>query len=85
MNLASIAGATPLYAVINTEWAPRTRFPQPQATQFQKTTHLELMKALRETEASRYTERDTPIFVGSLASVRELLDSLDGARTRVET
>jgi chlorite dismutase len=46
---------------------------------------LELMKALRETEASRYTERDTPIFVGSLASVRELLDSLDGARTRVES
>jgi chlorite dismutase len=46
---------------------------------------LELMKTLRETEASRYTERDTPIFVGSLASIRELLDSLDGTRTRVES
>ena len=28
---------------------------------------LQLMKTLRETEASRYTERDTPIFVGDRA------------------
>jgi chlorite dismutase len=40
---------------------------------------LELMKTLRETEASRYTERDTPIFVGTLQEIRPLLDSLDGA------
>jgi len=40
---------------------------------------LELMMALRETEASRYTERDTPIFVGALEGIRSLLDSLDGA------
>ena len=40
---------------------------------------LELMKTLRETEASRYTERDTPIFVGTLNEVREILGSLDGA------
>jgi len=46
---------------------------------------LELMMTLRETEASRYTERDTPIFVGTLAGIREILDSLDGAPTRVET
>ncbi len=26
---------------------------------------LQLMMTLRETEASRYTERDTPIFVGT--------------------
>jgi uncharacterized protein len=45
-NLASSAGATPLYTVINTEWAPRSRFPQPQAVQFQRTTYLELMEAL---------------------------------------
>ena len=46
VNLTSIAGATPLYAVINTEWAPRSRFPQPQTVSFQKTTYLELMDAL---------------------------------------
>jgi chlorite dismutase len=43
---------------------------------------LELMKTLRETEASRYTERDTPIFVGTAEDIRSILDSLDGARAR---
>jgi uncharacterized protein len=54
-NLASTAGATPLYAVINTEWAPRSRFPQPQAVQFQKSTYLELMKALLDAHANPNT------------------------------
>jgi chlorite dismutase len=44
---------------------------------------LQLMMTLRDTEASRYTERDTPIFVGSAQEIRELLDSLDGASSRV--
>jgi chlorite dismutase len=46
---------------------------------------LELMMTLRETEASRYTERDTPIFVGAAEEIRGILDSLDGASARVET
>ena len=46
VKLASAAGATPLYAALNTQWSPRSRFPQPQAVQNQKTTHLELMDAL---------------------------------------
>ena len=45
---------------------------------------LQLMMTLRETEASRYTERDTPIFVGTAEEIRSILDSLDGAATRVE-
>ena len=44
---------------------------------------LQLMMTLRETEASRYTERDTPIFVGTAQEIRGLLDSLDGAASRV--
>ncbi len=44
---------------------------------------LHLMMALRETEASRYTERDTPIFVGVLDEIRSILGSLDGARAHV--
>ena len=44
---------------------------------------LELMKALRETEASLYTLRDTPIFVGAAQPLREILDALDGARAVV--
>jgi chlorite dismutase len=45
---------------------------------------LELMMTLRETEASRYTQRDTPIFVGQAAPIRSILDALDGAAARVE-
>jgi ankyrin repeat protein len=46
VKLASIHGLTPLYAAINTYWHPRSRYPQPQAVQLQKTTHYELMQAL---------------------------------------
>ena len=44
---------------------------------------LELMMTLRETEASRYTERDTPIFVGEQMEIRAALDRLDGAAAHV--
>jgi ankyrin repeat protein len=46
VNLMSNAGAGPLYAIINAQWRPRSRFPQPHAAEFQKTTHLEVMEAL---------------------------------------
>lgn len=45
---------------------------------------MELMLRLRESEASRYTERDTPIFVGRRVDIRAALDLLDGAAARVE-
>jgi chlorite dismutase len=45
---------------------------------------MHLMLTLRESEASRYTERDTPIFVGQLMDIRAALDRLDGVGTRVE-
>ncbi len=45
---------------------------------------MHLMLTLRESEASRYTERDTPIFVGEHVTIREALDRLDGAAVRVE-
>src|SRR5947207_11979752 len=44
---------------------------------------MHLMLTLRDTEASRYTERDTPIFVGRLAEIRKALDELDGARISI--
>jgi chlorite dismutase len=44
---------------------------------------MHLMLKLRESEASRYTERDTPIFVGRGCEIREALDALDGARAGV--
>jgi chlorite dismutase len=45
---------------------------------------MHLMLTLRESEASRYTERDTPIFVGQAMEIRAALDALDGAASRVE-
>jgi chlorite dismutase len=45
---------------------------------------MHLMLTLRESEASRYTERDTPIFVGQHMDIRAALDRLDGASLRVE-
>jgi chlorite dismutase len=45
---------------------------------------MHLMLTLRESEASRYTERDTPIFVGQHVDIRAALAALDGAASRVE-
>jgi chlorite dismutase len=45
---------------------------------------MHLMLTLRDTEASRYTERDTPIFVGQRLEIRATLDRLDGVGARIE-
>ena len=44
---------------------------------------MHLMLRLRESEASRYTERDTPIFVGQQLDIRAVLDRLDGTSVAV--
>jgi chlorite dismutase len=44
---------------------------------------MHLMLTLRESEASRYTERDTPIFVGKHVEIRAALDALDGTAVSV--
>jgi ankyrin repeat protein len=46
VRLASTNGATPLYATLNVQWAPKALYPQPRAYTQQTTTHLELMKLL---------------------------------------
>jgi uncharacterized protein len=45
-NLASNAGMTALYAVLNVEWAPRSFYPQPRAQLQQQTSYLDMAKAL---------------------------------------
>jgi len=45
---------------------------------------MHLMLTLRDSEASRYTERDTPIFVGQAVEIRAALDALDGSGVRAE-
>lgn len=44
---------------------------------------LALVAALRETESSAYTERETPIFVGTAMTLALALDAIDGAREQV--
>ncbi|HZC30238.1 MAG TPA: chlorite dismutase family protein [Gaiellaceae bacterium] len=44
---------------------------------------MHLMLRLRDSEASKYTERDTPIFVGQSVRIREALAALDGAGVSV--
>ncbi|MGH2498532.1 MAG: chlorite dismutase family protein [Candidatus Limnocylindria bacterium] len=43
---------------------------------------LALVADLRETEASSYTERETPIFVGAAMPLEGALDAIDGAAIR---
>ena len=50
-NLASDAGATPLYAALNMHWAPKARHPQPLVYQQQEIGYLELMRELLEAGA----------------------------------
>ena len=45
---------------------------------------MHLMLTLRDSEASRYTERETPIFVGQAMEIRTALDALDGSAVRAE-
>jgi ankyrin repeat protein len=47
-TVASDAGATPLYIVLNTEWIPKSRHPQPTHRLQQEVTYLDLMKAFLE-------------------------------------
>ena len=50
-TIASDAGATPLYAAVNTEWIPKSRHPQPTHRLQQETTYIELMRAFLEAGA----------------------------------
>jgi ankyrin repeat protein len=50
-NVASEAGTTSLYAVLERRWANRTRFPQPSTVDQQKTSYTELLKALLDAGA----------------------------------
>ena len=50
-NLASQAGTTALYAVLERQWAPRASYSHPTEHLHQHTTYLELMEALLEAGA----------------------------------
>ncbi len=43
---ASDNGVTPLYAVLNVQWAPKTLYPQPRAYTQQVLSHIDMLRAL---------------------------------------
>lgn len=51
VNLASHAGTTPLFAALNTHWAPKSRYPQQHAYMQQDHTYLEVMARLLDAGA----------------------------------
>jgi ankyrin repeat protein len=58
---ASVGGVTPLYAVVNVQWQPRSFYPQPRAYLQQKTGYLELVQKLldRGADPNLRTNRKT--------------------------
>lgn len=50
-TVASDAGATPLYGVLNTHWQPKSRHPQPTDYRQQEASYLEVMEALLDAGA----------------------------------
>lgn len=51
VTVASAAGATPLYGVLNMQWAPKSRHPQPTDYMQQQIGYLELAKAFLDAGA----------------------------------
>jgi ankyrin repeat protein len=45
-NLAQTNGAAPLYAVLNTRWAPKSEYPNPLFYAVQRTDYIQLLQAL---------------------------------------
>jgi len=50
-RVASDAGTTPLFAVINTHWAPKSRYPQQMAYRNQEADYLQMMRAFLDAGA----------------------------------
>ena len=51
-NPAAITdGATPLFATLQTQWAPKSNYPQPRAQDRQRAGHIEVLEALLEAGA----------------------------------
>ena len=48
---ASTDGATPLFAVLQTQWAPKSNYPQPRAQDRQQAGHMQVLRALLEAGA----------------------------------
>jgi ankyrin repeat protein len=48
---ASTDGATPVFATLQTQWAPRSNYPQPRAQDLQRSSYMDVLTALLEAGA----------------------------------
>ncbi len=72
-NLASVNGVTPLYAVLNLQWAARAGRPRLQAHKDQRLSYLEMMTALLDKGADPNARLATRVwYAGGLSGVDEI-------------
>src|SRR5262249_1237495 len=68
VSVASNAGATPLYATLNTRWAAKSRYPPPTNYQQQRVSYLELMTALLDEGADPNARLKVSLWYTSLGA-----------------
>jgi ankyrin repeat protein len=73
VNKASAVGLTPLYATLDMEWAPYAWLPQP-ITYREKTTYVELMKALLAHHANPNAQLGAKVWFRSLSGDHSWVD-----------
>ncbi len=62
-NIAALTdGATPLFAALQTQWAPKSNYPQPRAHDDQQAEYLDVMKALLEAGADLNVRLNTHLW-----------------------
>jgi len=61
-KLASAAGTTPLFAVLESNWAPRASYAHPIEHQQQNATHLQVMEALLQAGADPNVRLNKPLW-----------------------
>ncbi len=75
---ASTDGATPLFAVLQTQWAPRSIYPQPRAQDQQPAGYREVLEALLEADADPNVRLTTHLWYWEYGVMKMGLD-LTGA------
>lgn len=60
--VASTDGAGPLFATLQTQWAPKSNYPQPRAQDLQKTEYMDVLSALLEAGANPNVRLNTHLW-----------------------